>query len=513
METFLLIARLILSTVFSVAGVAKLADRAGSEKAVIAFGLPESLAKPLAVLLPLAEIATAILLLPLATAWVGALAALLLLLAFVGGIVYNIWRGNAPDCHCFGQIYSEPVGWSVLVRNIALTAVAALVVLAGRERAGASAFDWLAELTTGERMQFVFNLIFLALFLIIFFGIKNVFKNQLMFQRQLEILELTANENGNRREVEREDARRPSSGLPVGAVAPDFAATDLDGRQVTLEHLLMLGKPILLFFVSPSCNPCKALLPSIERWQTEFGAKLTAVLVSLGETAENRRKFGSAADFATILLQSEPREIAKLFRSEWTPGAVLINADGSIGSVLATGDTEIFGLMDKLKPVLATALAVNGHGRVAAPPQNIFLQSRKEPHIPVIGHSAPNFTLPGLNGEKISLSDFRGSKTMLLFWRATCPYCRQLTDRLKTWEAANNEFRLVILAANEPEIELARQFQSTVLIETDREVQRIFDYDGTPSAVIINEDGKIISDITGGEENVFALVGDYRRIS
>ncbi len=510
MEAFLLIARLILAAVFGVAGIAKLADRAGSEKAIVNFGLPENLAKPLAVVLAPAEIATAILLLPLVTAWFGALAAMFLLVAFIGGIIYNLWRGKTPDCHCFGQIHSEPAGWSVLVRNILLAAVAALIFLAGRTNAGTSAFAWFGELTTGERMQFVFNLIFLGLFAVIFFGIRNVFKNQLIFQRQLEVLELTANENGSRREVERDEARRPSSGLPVGAVAPDFAAPDLDGRQVTLEHLLMLGKPILLFFVSATCNPCKALLPSIERWQTEFGTKLTAVLITSGGVEENRRKFGRAADFAAILIQNESREIAKFFRSEWTPGAVLINADGTIGSVLATGDTEIYGLMDKVKPVLAAAIAANGNGHHA---QNIFLQPKKEPHVPVIGQFAPDFTLPNLNGENISLSAFRGTKTMLMFWRATCPYCQQLTDRLKAWEAANSEFNLVIMAANEPEIERAREFRSTVLIETDREVQRMFDYDGTPSAVMINEDGKIISDIAGGEENVFALVGDYRNQS
>ena len=35
-----------------------------------------------------------------------------LLLAFVGGIAFNMARGNAPDCHCFGQLHSEPAGRS-----------------------------------------------------------------------------------------------------------------------------------------------------------------------------------------------------------------------------------------------------------------------------------------------------------------------------------------------------------------------------------------------------------------
>ena len=39
------------------AGVAKLADRAGSRRTVIDFGVPTPLAAPLAILLPLAELA------------------------------------------------------------------------------------------------------------------------------------------------------------------------------------------------------------------------------------------------------------------------------------------------------------------------------------------------------------------------------------------------------------------------------------------------------------------------
>lgn len=508
MEILLLIARLILTIVFGVAGVAKLFDRFGSEKAIVNFGLPQNLAKPLAVLLPLAEIATAFFLLPLATAWLGAIAATVLLLAFVVGIIYNLLRGNAPDCHCFGQIHSESIGWSVLIRNLVLTAVAIFIVTAGTENAGVSAFGWLAELSTGERMQLVFNLIFVAFLGLICYGIKSILKNQIVFQRQLEILELTAIENGgDQREVKRENVRRPAPGLPVGAIAPDFTAPDLTGRKFSLEHLLMRGKPILLIFVSSSCSPCQALLPSVERWQAEFGSHLTITFLSSGTAAENTEKFGRVVGFATVLRQDD-REISKLFRSEWTPGAILINADGTIGSVLATGDAEIFGLIDKIKPILTTAIAANGNGHRA---QNIFVQPIREARTPVIGQIAPDFTLPNLDGEKISLSNFRGMKTVLLFWRATCGYCQQLNERLKTWETINDEFNLVILAANEPEIERAREFKSTVLIETDLEVQRKFDFDGTPSAVVIDADGTIASDVASGEEDVFALVGDYRK--
>jgi hypothetical protein len=52
-----------------VAGAAKLSDRAGSRQGLIDFGVPAALAAPFAILLPLAELAVAISLIPRATAW------------------------------------------------------------------------------------------------------------------------------------------------------------------------------------------------------------------------------------------------------------------------------------------------------------------------------------------------------------------------------------------------------------------------------------------------------------
>src|ERR671939_1059905 len=147
MDVALLTARLLLAVVFAMAGLAKLADRAGSRQALVGFGLPAVLAAPLGILLPLAELAVAVALLPAAWAWWGALGALALLLLFVAGISFNLARGRTPDCHCFGQLHSEPVGWPTLARNGILAAVAAFVVVQGPERIAPSILDSLASLT------------------------------------------------------------------------------------------------------------------------------------------------------------------------------------------------------------------------------------------------------------------------------------------------------------------------------------------------------------------------------
>jgi uncharacterized membrane protein YphA (DoxX/SURF4 family) len=86
----LLATRIVLSVVFIAAGFSKLLDLKGSQKAIEDFGLPLWAAEPLGISLPVAEIIIAFLLLPLRTAWTGAVGALALLLVFSVAIAINV---------------------------------------------------------------------------------------------------------------------------------------------------------------------------------------------------------------------------------------------------------------------------------------------------------------------------------------------------------------------------------------------------------------------------------------
>src|SRR4051812_5635298 len=131
MDVALVGARLLLAAVFAVAGAAKLADLAGPRVAVAGFGVPERTARPVGTLLPFAELFVAGLLLFSSTARAGAIGALVLLALFVVAISVSMARGQRPDCHCFGQLRSEPAGAKTLARNVVLAAVAGFVAFAG----------------------------------------------------------------------------------------------------------------------------------------------------------------------------------------------------------------------------------------------------------------------------------------------------------------------------------------------------------------------------------------------
>src|ERR687896_1780229 len=149
MDAALLIARLVLGAVFTLAGVAKLSDIKGSRQAIIDFGVPSAIAAPLGLVLPVAELSVGATLLPASTAWWGALGALTLLSVFVVGITYNLARGRKPECHCFGQLHSAPAGWKTLARNGVLATLAGILVWQGWSgNVGPSAVGWIGALST-----------------------------------------------------------------------------------------------------------------------------------------------------------------------------------------------------------------------------------------------------------------------------------------------------------------------------------------------------------------------------
>src|ERR1700730_14025295 len=128
MTAGLVFARLLLALVFGVAGIAKFADRTGSKKSLADFGVPSFLVGPLSVLLPLLELSCAFALVPARSAWWGAIGVSVMLLIFTAAISLTLVRGRRPDCHCFGQLHSSPIGWKTVVRNLMLVAVAAFIL-------------------------------------------------------------------------------------------------------------------------------------------------------------------------------------------------------------------------------------------------------------------------------------------------------------------------------------------------------------------------------------------------
>jgi peroxiredoxin len=499
----LLGARLILAVVFLVAGLAKLADRAGSRQALVGFGLPGLLATPFAVLLPLAELAVAVALVPLASAWVGAIGALALLLLFVLGIGVNLALGRTPDCHCFGQLHSEPVGWPTLLRNAVLAAVAGFVVGLGAVSPGASAVAWLGALSTFEVALVAGATVGLLLVAGEAWLLLQVLRQQGRLLLQIDGLEervsaLVPAAAG----TPAADGAPPVLGLPVGSPAPSFRLDGLRGETLTLEALLAHDKPLLLVFSNPGCGPCQGLLPDIGRLQRERAASLSVALISEGSVEANRNK-SAEHGLVQVLLQKQ-REVAEAYQANGTPAAVVVRPDGTIGSPLALGGDPIRALIAQIQGPPAQLPVLNGHVPTpvpapvpAAPPAP---PSR-------IGQPAPALKLPDLDGKTVDLASFKGRKTLLLFWNPGCGFCQRMLEPLKSFEAdpPKGAPKVVVISTGAVEDNRKLGLRSPLLLDEGFGAGSAFGANGTPMGVLLDEKGRIASEVAAGADAVFAL--------
>jgi uncharacterized membrane protein YphA (DoxX/SURF4 family) len=125
-DTLATIAAIVLGAAMVVAGAGKIASRSWPEHAT-ALGAP-AWAVPA---VPWLEIVLGALLVSgLGARW-AAVAVVLLLLAFTWLLVTHLARGDRPVCACFGPLSRRPISWWSVVRNLALVALAVVVVVAG----------------------------------------------------------------------------------------------------------------------------------------------------------------------------------------------------------------------------------------------------------------------------------------------------------------------------------------------------------------------------------------------
>lgn len=346
MSEVALVARLILAAVFSLAAVAKIFDWERSREAMTEFGLPAGLARPAASLLPLAELAVAAALVPATSAGLGAAGSLSLLVVFSGAVVVNLARGNTPDCHCFGQVHSSPIGSSTLVRNAVLGGLSVLVMAEPGRSAGTSV-EWFGDLRGAEQAGVAVALVVFGLLATLGWVVVNLLRQQGRLLLRLDELEAMVTD------------RSEYPGLPLGSVAPSFAlVAAVSGQTLTLEALLAAGHPVMLLFIDPDCGPCRKLMPDIARWQREYRDELTVAVVTGGDPVAARAK-AEEHRLGELLVQ-EHREVAEAYRTTATPSAVLVGPDQRILSPVVAGGDDIRKLLLRAPETVARMLARDG---------------------------------------------------------------------------------------------------------------------------------------------------------
>lgn len=135
-----------------------------------------------------------------------------------------------------------------------------------------------------------------------------------------------------------------------------------------------------------------------------------------------------------------------------------------------------------------------------------------------VGQRAPDFTLPTLDGQRVSLSDFRGQAVLVNFWATWCGPCRdEMPDFETVYETYRDEGFAVLAVNNAEPREKVAPFVAdlgvtfTIALDEAGEVNdRLYGraIPGYPTSFLVNGDGVIVAyfpSIVSGADLIAAL--------
>lgn len=312
-----------------VSGIAKARDRSSTATAIVNLKLDKWLAlKPVSLILPWAEIALACWILVAAgpAGTLGALAALILFAAYWIVIARAVITGNTASCNCFGSDSQAPISGYTLARNTALLAAAVANLLANQaaEKSplgmlySASKQDWLWLLAAGLSALTLWCL----------------YRSELLAHKNPPAQGITQNYQQNQSEDEQAEYLR----LPI-----PYAALQKAGNQqnISLRELAQQQARIL-FWLSPDCSSCQAVIDRIEGWQQKLPAlKLNPVLAQPYQLPQ----LNLAADIEVLLDQNHRSQTVF---GHGTPMAVGLGSDGLLAGGPVLGAAAVLNFMDEL---------------------------------------------------------------------------------------------------------------------------------------------------------------------
>jgi thiol-disulfide isomerase/thioredoxin len=123
-----------------------------------------------------------------------------------------------------------------------------------------------------------------------------------------------------------------------------------------------------------------------------------------------------------------------------------------------------------------------------------------------IGSAAPEWSLPGLDGKKVKLSDFKGKVVILDFWATWCPPCREEIPSFIQIQKdyADKGVVVVGIALDEEGESAVKPFAKKqginypiVMDKTSKTGDLYGGVEGIPTTFIIGADGKIVAKHVG----------------
>lgn len=125
------------------------------------------------------------------------------------------------------------------------------------------------------------------------------------------------------------------------------------------------------------------------------------------------------------------------------------------------------------------------------------------------GTSAPDFRLPQLDGEELSLEQYRGRKVLLVFSDPECGPCNLLAPHLESLARRTPDIQVVMVSRGDREANRRKVEEHgltfPVVLQKRWEISRLYAMFATPIAYLIDEQGVIASNVAVGAHPILNL--------
>ena len=119
---------------------------------------------------------------------------------------------------------------------------------------------------------------------------------------------------------------------------------------------------------------------------------------------------------------------------------------------------------------------------------------------------APDFVLKDINGQSISLKQFKGKPVLLNFWATWCAACKEempSMQRLHDAAKGNEDFHVIAISIDRFNIKKVNKYAKNlklnfpILLDPDRETRKAYFIRGLPTTYLIDSDGKLRGFVSG----------------
>ena len=189
--------------------------------------------------------------------------------------------------------------------------------------------DLARESPSAAEVEDIVNSLFIITFVLLWIVVIALAVSVLALSRQIGVL---------LERVAPAGALMTNKGLAPGELAPELTIGDSTGSPVRIGGKRSDARSMLVFFLSPSCPMCKAVLPAVRSTARRERAWLDVVLASDGDDEDHagliRRE--KITDLPYVVSQ----ELGMGFRVGQIPHAALVGDDGRIIAAGLTNTRE-----------------------------------------------------------------------------------------------------------------------------------------------------------------------------